>query len=90
MARASAGSVWYSCRPQTAEERAMARLERQRLEIVTNERIEEADEAWLIGRLGRDCRLNANEMALLAFLQREACGLPGGLNEIAARCVIAA
>ena len=85
-----AGSIWYSCRPQTAEERAMARLERQRLEIVTNERIEEADEAWLIGRLGRDRSLNANEMALLAFLQREACSLPGELSALMARSVIAA
>ena len=85
-----AGSIWSSCRLQTAEERAMARLERQRLEIVTNERIEEADEAWLMGRLGREGRLNANEMALLAFLQREACGLPGQLSELMARSVIAA
>ena len=30
----------------------MARLERQRLEIVTNERIEEPDEAWLAIRTG--------------------------------------
>lgn len=85
-----AGSVWSSCRLQTSEEQAMARLERQRLEIVTNERIEEASEAWLVSRLGRDGCLNENELALLLFLQREACGLPPGLGEIAARAMIAA
>ena len=85
-----AGSVWSSCRPQTAEEKAMARLERQRLEIVTNEQIEEAGEAWLVGRLDRDGCLNDNELALLMYLQREACGLPPGLGEIAARAMIAA
>ncbi len=85
-----AGSVWSSCRPQTAEELAMARLERQRLEIVTNEQIEEASEAWLLSRLCRDGSLNDNELALLLFLQREACGLPPGLGELAARAMIAA
>ncbi len=85
-----AGSVWSSCRPQTAEEQAMARLERQRLEIVTNERIEETSEAWLVSRLGLDGCLNENELALLLFLQREACGLPPGLGELAARAMIAA
>ncbi len=85
-----AGSIWSSCRQQTAEERAMARLERQRLEIVTNEQIDECGEIWLAARLGRDGRLDRNEMALLAYLKREACGLPSGLNELAARSVLAA
>lgn len=68
----------------------MARLERQRLEIVTNERIEEADEAWLAGQLEREGGMNDNERALLVFLNREACGLPPSLCELAARSVIAA
>lgn len=68
----------------------MARLERQRLEIVTNERIEEADEAWLADQLGRAGNLNDNERALLVFLNREACGLPQSLSDLAARSVIAA
>ena len=68
----------------------MARLERQRLEIVTNEQIEEPGEAWLVTRLGREGRLDRNELALLAYLKREACGLPSGLNELAARSMIAA
>ena len=68
----------------------MARLERQRLEIVTNEQIEETSEDWLVSHLGQGGRLNENELALLSFLQREACGLPASLGEFAARAMIAA
>ena len=85
-----AGSIWSSCRLLTSEERAMARLERQRLEIVTSERIEETNDDWLASRLGEGGRLNENELALLAFVQREACGLPASLGELAARALIAA
>ena len=84
------GSIWASCRPQSAEERAMARLERQRLEIVTGEPIAEADEAWLCERVLGAARLGENELALLAFLQQEANGLPPSLNERVARALIAA
>lgn len=84
------GSRWSISRPLTSEERAMARLERQRLEIVTNEAIEEPDEVWLTGRLGEAPELGANKVALLAFLLRESNGLPKGLKDLAARAMIAA
>jgi hypothetical protein len=56
---------------QSAEERALARLEHQRIEIITNEVITQAEAAWLCERIGRDGRLTANEAALVAYLQRE-------------------
>lgn len=68
----------------------MARLERQRLEIVTNERIEEPDEAWLTARLSQPEGLRGNALALLAYIDREANGLPQRLSGLAARAVIAA
>lgn len=71
MVAGGAGSVWSTFRMQSSEERAMARLERQRLEIVTQERIDDAACEWLIDRLGKDGKLDANEAELLAFLQRE-------------------
>ena len=71
MVAGGAGSVWSTFRMQSSEERALARLERQRLEIVTQERIDDAECQWLIDRLGRDGTLDANEVELLAFLQRE-------------------
>lgn len=82
--------VWASCRPLSAEERALARLQRQRLEIITNEAIEEAEETWLISRLDTPERLNANEHALIAFLKRETSRLPDALTAFAARASIAA
>jgi len=71
MVAGGAGSVWSTFRMQSSEERALARLERQRLEIVTNERIDDAECQWLIENLGKDGKLDANEIELLAFLQRE-------------------
>jgi hypothetical protein len=71
MVAGGAGSVWSTFRMQSSEERALARLERQRLEIVTQERIDDAECQWLIERLGKDGKLDANEIELLAYLQRE-------------------
>lgn len=84
------GFVWSSCRPQSPEERALARLERQRLEIVTREPIHETDEEWLITRIATGGRPTENLMALLGFLRREANGLPRGLTEAVAKVMIAA
>ena len=67
----------------------MERLERQRLEIVTGEAIELPDAAWLASRLD-PLRLDENQLALLAYLRREANGLPDCLSELAARAMIAA
>jgi len=71
MVAGGAGSVWSTFRIQSTEERALARLERQRLEIVTQERIDDAECQWLIERLGKNGKLDANEIELLAYLQRE-------------------
>ena len=45
-------------RAASSEERAIARLERQRIEIITNEAIAEVDAAWLSERLGRAGAVN--------------------------------
>lgn len=90
MIAGGAGSIWSSCRLLSSEERALLRLERQRREIITGEPIGDADEAWLLARLGRDGRFTENETALLAFLQREAARLPAAINTLAARATIAA
>lgn len=86
------GTIWATCRPQSAEERAMARLERQRLAIVTGEPIEEADAEWLTTRLstGARPRVGANELAVLAYVQRQTNGLPSPLGELVARALRAA
>ena len=56
---------------QSAEERALARLERQRIEIITNEEVTQGEVDWLVERLSRDGKLTPNEQALVAVLKRE-------------------
>ncbi len=90
MIAGGAGSIWASCRLQSPEERAMARLERQRLEIITNEPMPDVEETWLVERLGHNGRYSDNETTLLAYLKREATVLPSRLTELAAKAAIAA
>jgi hypothetical protein len=56
---------------QSVEERALARLERQRIEIVTGETIAGEDQSWLTERLVSGYRRSALETAVLAHLDRE-------------------
>jgi hypothetical protein len=90
MVAGGAGSVWSTFRMQSSEERALARLERQRLEIVTQERIDDAECQWLIDTLGKDGKLDANEIELLSFLQRESPMPHPELAAFAARHGVAA
>lgn len=63
-------SMLGSYRTQSPEERALARLERQRVEIITGEPVREVDAQWLAERLGNGQQLGRNEHILLAALKR--------------------
>ncbi len=54
---------------QSREEAALARLEEQRLEIITGEKITRSEAEWLIDRIGRDGDVHENEKAVLRFLR---------------------
>ena len=72
------GGLFGGYRQQTEEERAVARLTRQKIEIVTHEAITPADAAWLAERIGGGGKLTPNQRALLAFLKAESpCHRPG-------------
>lgn len=71
MVRSNLSAVREAYHDQTVEERALARLEHQRIEIITNETITEAEASWLAGRLIRDGRLSPSETALVAYLRQE-------------------
>ncbi len=71
MVRSNLSAVRDAYHDQTAEERALARLEHQRIEIITNETITEAEASWLASRLIRDGRLSPSESALVAYLRQE-------------------
>lgn len=71
MVQSNLESVKDAYHDQTAEERALAHLEHQRIEIITNEPITEVEATWLAARLGRDGRLSPSEQALVAYLKHE-------------------
>ncbi len=71
MVHSNLSSVQDAYHDQSAEERALAHLEHQRIEIITNEAITEVEATWLVSRLGRDGRLSPSETALVAYLKHE-------------------
>jgi len=75
---------------QSSEERALARLERQRIEIITNEEVTQGETAWLADRLGRDGKLTPAETALVAFLKRESPKLDAGFAALVGKLAAAA
>jgi hypothetical protein len=75
---------------QSPEERALARLEHQRIEIITNEVITRAEVEWLCERLGRDGHLTPNEAALIAYLQKESPNIHPDLQATVKRLARAA
>jgi hypothetical protein len=85
MVGASVDSVRAAYHEQTGEERALARLERQRIEIITNEEVTEGEAHWLADRIAGDGRLTANEAALLEYLKMESPKIHPVLWELVAR-----
>jgi hypothetical protein len=71
MVALSLNSVRDAYHRQSLEERALSRLERQRIEIVTNEVMTESDGRWLAGRLFGGNALSATEQALMDYVRRE-------------------
>lgn len=71
MVQSNLSTVKDAYHNQTEEERALAHLEHQRIEIITNEAITEVEASWLAARIGRDGRLSPSEHALVAYLKAE-------------------
>ncbi|SFV28633.1 hypothetical protein [Hyphomicrobium facile] len=85
MVQSNLASVQDAYHDQTAEERALARLEHQRIEIITHEEITEAEATWLVSRLGRDGRLSPSEKALVSYLNQESPRIHPVLTEAVCR-----
>lgn len=77
------GRMFCSYDQQNSEERALARLERQRIEIITNEAVTETEATWLVDRIGRDGRITPTEKLLLGFLKRESPRIHPSLQQLA-------
>jgi len=76
------GRIFASYDQLGAEERALARLERQRIEIITNAEVIESEAGWIAERIGRDGCPTPNERLLLAFLKRESSRIHPALQQL--------
>jgi len=76
-------------REQTVEERSIARLTQQKVEIVTHEAVTAAEATWLAERIGRDGKMSPNERALLAFLKTESPSIDPALRALVETAVVA-
>jgi len=81
--------LFGGCCEQTVEERAIARLTQQKVEIVTHEAVTAAEATWLAERIGRDGKTTANERALLAFLKTESPSIDPALRALVERAAVA-
>lgn len=90
MVASSLDAVRATYREQSSEERALARLEQQRIEIITNEEIDPVEASWLCERIGRNGRLGPNEAALVAYLRRDSGRIHPDLQAAVARLAEAA
>jgi hypothetical protein len=78
-------SLFGGYRQQTGEERAIARLTQQKIEIITRESITPAQVTWLAERIGREGKLTPNERSLLMFLQAESPSIDPLLRDVVQR-----
>jgi hypothetical protein len=76
-------------REQTVEERSIARLTQQKVEIVTHEAVTAAEATWLAERIARDGKMSPNERALLAFLKTESPSIDPALRALVEKAVVA-
>ncbi len=90
MVTSSLSNIWDYYHTQSPEERALERLEQQRIEIITNEEITPSEATWLVDRLTRDSRLTETELVLLDWLRREQPMLHPALVELVERAGAAA
>jgi hypothetical protein len=87
---ASPKSIFAAYRELGPEERAIARLERHKVEIVTAEEVTPAEADWLATRIGKDGKLTPNEDALMKFLMQEQAKLAPALQGLVEKLAKAA
>lgn len=75
-------------REQTTEEGAIARLTRQKVEIITHDAVEPANAGWLAQRIGRQGKLTPNERALLMFLKTESPAIDPALRGLVDKAAV--
>ena len=77
-------AIWNSYNEQSREERELARLEQQKIQIITAEAITEEEAGWLVSRIQRDGDLCENEKALIKFIREESPNIHPSLKPLLA------
>ena len=85
VAQGGLGAALSAYREESAIERAIATLERQKIEIVTAEEVTVAEATWLAEQIGRDGQTTPNEQALLKFLAANSPKIAPELDSILER-----
>ncbi len=85
LASGGLSGVLAAYREQNSEQRAIATLERQKIEIVTAEDVTVAEAQWLADRIGRDGVVSKNEQALLDLLTAQSPKIAPELAELVGR-----
>ena len=83
-------SLFGGYREQSSEERAIARLTQQKIEIITRDSITPARVTWLADRIGGNGKLTPNERSLLMFLQAESPPIDPLLRDLMQRAAMIA
>jgi len=90
MVSSSIEAVRANYQDQSIEDRALVRLEQQRIEIITNEQIAQAEPDWLCQRIGRDGHLTPTEAALVGQLRKDSAKMHPDLQAAVERLAQAA
>ena len=85
-----ATSLFGPYREQSPEERAIARLGLQKVEIVTNEAVTPAEASWLAQCMWRPGGLTPNVRALLMYLKAESPSIHPSLQALVDKAAVAA
>lgn len=83
-------SLFGGYREQSGEDKAIARLNQQKVEIVTNEAVTMPEADWLARCIGRDGQVTPNERALLMFLKAESPSIHPTLQALVDKVAAAA
>ncbi|MEQ8825833.1 MAG: hypothetical protein RIC14_15815 [Filomicrobium sp.] len=82
IAKLSLDDVIAAYRPQSIEETTIAKLDKERRVIVTEDELDADEAEWLVGRLGADAELNPADLALLSYIRENAVEIDPKVDEL--------
>ncbi len=90
ISKLSLDDVIAAYQPQSKEEKAIARLDKERRVLVTEDELGGDEAEWLIERLGREDELNPADVAVLSYVRENALAIDPAVDELIDRHLKAA